>query len=36
MLRRKLLQAGLIATAWFMAGAHTPYRQWQVYRAAIC
>jgi hypothetical protein len=32
MLRRKLLQASLIATAWFLAGAHTPYRQWQVYR----
>jgi len=32
MLRRNLLQAGLIATAWFLAGAHTPYRQWQVYR----
>ena len=32
MLRRKFLQACLIATAWFVAGAHTPYRQWQVYR----
>jgi hypothetical protein len=32
MQRRQLLQTGLIATAWFASGAHTPYRQWQVYR----
>ena len=32
MLRRKFVQAGLIATVWFAASAHTPYRQWQVYR----
>jgi TRAP-type uncharacterized transport system substrate-binding protein len=32
MLRRKFLQAGLIATAWVATGGHTPYRQWQVYR----
>ena len=32
MLRRRLLQAGLIATAWVAAAGHTPYRQWQVYR----
>jgi TRAP-type uncharacterized transport system substrate-binding protein len=32
MLRRKLLQIGLIATAWVATGGHTPYRQWQVYR----
>jgi hypothetical protein len=32
MLRRKFLQACLTATAWFATGAHTPYRQWQVYR----
>jgi hypothetical protein len=32
MRRRSLLQVGLIATAWFAAGGHTPYRQWQVYR----
>ena len=32
MLRRKFVQACLIATAWFAAGGHTPYRQWQVYR----
>ena len=32
MRRRQFLQAGLIATAWFATGAHTPYRQWQVYR----
>jgi len=32
MLRRKFLQAGLIATAWLATGGHTPYRQWQVYR----
>lgn len=32
MRRRQLLQGGLIATAWVAASAHTPYRQWQVYR----
>jgi hypothetical protein len=32
MRRRRLLQAGLIATAWFTTAAHAPYRQWQVYR----
>jgi TRAP-type uncharacterized transport system substrate-binding protein len=32
MLRRKFLQAGLIATACLATGGHTPYRQWQVYR----
>ena len=32
MLRRKFVQACLIATAWLVAGGHTPYRQWQVYR----
>jgi TRAP-type uncharacterized transport system substrate-binding protein len=32
MLRRKFLHVGMVATAWFAAGAHTPYRQWQVYR----
>jgi TRAP-type uncharacterized transport system substrate-binding protein len=32
MLRRKFLQAGLIATAWIATAAHTPYRQWQIYR----
>jgi hypothetical protein len=32
MRRRKLLRIGVVATAWFAAGAHTPYRQWQVYR----
>ena len=32
MRRRKLLRIGLVATSWFAAGAHTPYRQWQVYR----
>jgi TRAP-type uncharacterized transport system substrate-binding protein len=30
--RRRLLRAALIATAWLATGAHTPYRQWQVYR----
>jgi hypothetical protein len=30
--RRQLLKTGLIAAAWFATGAHTPYRQWQVYR----
>jgi hypothetical protein len=32
MLRRKFLHAGVIATAWLATAAHTPYRQWQVYR----
>jgi hypothetical protein len=32
MLRRKFLHAALVATAWLVAGGHTPYRQWQVYR----
>jgi TRAP-type uncharacterized transport system substrate-binding protein len=32
MRRRELLQAGLVAIAWFATAAHTPYRQWQVYR----
>ena len=32
MRRRQLLKTGLIAGAWFATGAHTPYRQWQVYR----
>ena len=32
MLRRKFLQAGVVATAWLATGGHTPYRQWQVYR----
>jgi hypothetical protein len=32
MLRRKFMQAGLIATVWLAASGHTPYRQWQVYR----
>ena len=32
MRRRALLHVGLVATAWFAAGGHTPYRQWQVYR----
>jgi TRAP-type uncharacterized transport system substrate-binding protein len=32
MLRRKFVQASLIATACLVAGGHTPYRQWQVYR----
>jgi hypothetical protein len=30
--RRRLLRAGLLAVAWLATGAHTPYRQWQVYR----
>ena len=30
--RRTCLQVGLLATAWLATGAHTPYRQWQVYR----
>jgi hypothetical protein len=32
MRRRTFLRAGLIASAWFASAAHTPYRQWQVYR----
>jgi hypothetical protein len=32
MRRRRLVQVGLIATAWLATAAHTPYRQWQVYR----
>jgi len=30
--RRQFLKTGLVASAWFATGAHTPYRQWQVYR----
>jgi TRAP-type uncharacterized transport system substrate-binding protein len=30
--RRRFLQAGFVAAVWFATGAHTPYRQWQVYR----
>lgn len=30
--RRRLLGLGLAATAWIATGAHTPYRQWTVYR----
>ena len=30
--RRQFLRTGLIATAWLATAAHTPYRQWQVYR----
>jgi hypothetical protein len=30
--RRAFLQIGLVATASFATGGHTPYRQWQVYR----
>lgn len=30
--RRELLKIGLIASAWCVSAAHTPYRQWQVYR----
>jgi hypothetical protein len=30
--RRQFLRTGLIASAWLATGAHTPYRQWQVYR----
>jgi TRAP-type uncharacterized transport system substrate-binding protein len=32
MRRRGFLQTGLAASAWLTASAHTPYRQWQVYR----
>lgn len=32
MRRRELLRVGLAATAWLAASAHTPYRQWQIYR----
>jgi TRAP-type uncharacterized transport system substrate-binding protein len=32
MRRRRFLRSGLVATAWLATGAHTPYRQWQVYR----
>lgn len=32
MRRRAFLQAGLVVLAWVATGAHTPYRQWQVYR----
>jgi hypothetical protein len=32
MLRRKFLQAALVAAAWLATAGHTPYRQWQVYR----
>jgi TRAP-type uncharacterized transport system substrate-binding protein len=32
MRRRGFLQTGLAAIAWLTASAHTPYRQWQVYR----
>ena len=32
MRRRQFLRTGLIAGAWFATSAHTPYRQWQVYR----
>ncbi len=32
MRRRRFLGAGLVAAAWFATAAHTPYRQWQVYR----
>lgn len=30
--RRRALKAGVLALAWLAAGAHTPYRQWTVYR----
>jgi len=30
--RRTVLRAGLAATVFMMAGGHTPYRQWTVYR----
>jgi hypothetical protein len=32
MRRRAVLQAGLVASACVVTAAHTPYRQWQVYR----
>ena len=32
MRRRRFGRIALIATAWLATGAHTPYRQWQVYR----
>jgi hypothetical protein len=32
MRRRRFVRVGLILTAWLATGAHTPYRQWQVYR----
>lgn len=32
MRRRAFLRLGLVASAWFATGGHTPYRQWQVYR----
>ncbi|MGH6903955.1 MAG: hypothetical protein ACREIR_14570 [Geminicoccaceae bacterium] len=32
MRRRRFLRSGSIAAAWLATGAHTPYRQWQVYR----
>jgi hypothetical protein len=30
--RRQFLRFGLTVAAWLATGAHTPYRQWQVYR----
>jgi hypothetical protein len=30
--RRDLLQLGAVLAVWGVASAHTPYRQWQVYR----
>lgn len=30
--RRRLLRAGAALAAWAVAGGHTPYRQWAVYR----
>jgi hypothetical protein len=32
MWRRAVLRSTLIGGAWLLASAHTPYRQWQVYR----
>jgi TRAP-type uncharacterized transport system substrate-binding protein len=32
MRRRSFLRLGLVSSAWLATGAHTPYRQWQVYR----
>jgi hypothetical protein len=32
MRRRAFLRVGVVLAVWFAAGAHTPYRQWQVYR----
>jgi TRAP-type uncharacterized transport system substrate-binding protein len=32
MRRRALIRAGIALGAWLLGSAHTPYRQWQVYR----